>query len=108
MRQTIPGSTSSGAGERAGARGAAHRDELPARSRRGLHAAARDFADRRPVSGGKTSLTILCDQLDLLGSKMDDVFDAACRADADALIAHGRFLAEKFSSGAIALDPQRR
>jgi hypothetical protein len=68
----------------------------------------RDFADRRAVSGGKTSLTILCDQLDLLGSKMDDVFDAACRADADALIAHGRFLAEKFSSGAIALDPQRR
>ncbi len=39
---------------------------------------------------------------------MDDVFDAACRADADALIAHGRFLAEKFSTGALALDPQRR
>jgi hypothetical protein len=68
----------------------------------------RDFADRRAVSGGKTSLTILCDQLDLLGSKMDDVFDAVCRADADALVAHGRFLAEKFSTGAIALDPQRR
>jgi hypothetical protein len=68
----------------------------------------RDFADRRAVSNGKTSLTILCDQLDLLGSKMDDVFDAACRADADALIAHGRFLAEKFSSGALALDPQMR
>gem|GEM_PF-929225 len=68
----------------------------------------RDFADRRAISGGKTSLTILCDQLDLLGSKMDDVFDAACRADADALIAHGRFLAEKFSTGALALDPQRR
>lgn len=67
-----------------------------------------DFADHRAVSGGKTSLAILCDQLDLLGSKMDDVFDAACRADADALIAHGRFLAEKFSSGALALDPQRR
>jgi hypothetical protein len=68
----------------------------------------RDYADRRPVSGGKTSLTILCDQLDLLGSKMDDLFDAACRADADALIAHGRFLAAKFSTGALALDPQRR
>ncbi len=68
----------------------------------------RDFADRRPVSGGKTSLTILCDQLDLLGSKMDDLFDAACRADADALIAHGRFLAEKFSTGSLAIDPQRR
>ena len=68
----------------------------------------RDFADRRPVSGGKTSLIVLCDQLDLLGSKMDDLFDAACRADADALIAHGRFLAEKFSTGALAIDPQRR
>ena len=68
----------------------------------------REFADRRPVSNGKTSLTILCDQLDLLGAKMDDVFDAACRADADALIAHGQFLAEKFGSGALALDPNRR
>jgi hypothetical protein len=68
----------------------------------------RAYADTRPVAGGKTSLTILCDQLDLLGSKMDDLFDAACRADADALIAHGRFLAEKFSSGGLALDPQRR
>ena len=68
----------------------------------------RDYADRRPIAGGKTSLTILCDQLDLLGSKMDDLYDAACRADADALIAHGRFLAEKFSTGALAIDPQRR
>jgi hypothetical protein len=68
----------------------------------------RDYADRRAISGSKTSLTILCDQLDLLGSKMDDVFDAACRADADALIAHGRFLAEKFGSGALALDPAKR
>ena len=68
----------------------------------------RSFADHRPVSNGKTSLTVLCDQLDLLGSKMDDVFDAVCRADADALIAHGRFLAEKFGFGALALDPKLR
>jgi hypothetical protein len=68
----------------------------------------RSFADRRPVAGGKTSLAVLCDQLDLLGSKMDDVFDAVCRADADALIAHGRFLAEKFGTGALALDPRLR
>ena len=68
----------------------------------------RSFADHRPVSNGKTSLTVLCDQLDLLGSKMDDVFDAVCRTDADALIAHGRFLAEKFGSGALALDPRMR
>jgi hypothetical protein len=68
----------------------------------------RDFADRRPVSRGKTSLSVLCDQLDLLATKMDDFFDAACRADADALVAHGRFLADKFGSGALALDPEMR
>jgi hypothetical protein len=68
----------------------------------------RDFADRRAVSGSKTSLAILCDQLDLLASKMDDLFDAACRADADALIAHGRFLADQFGSGALAIDPEKR
>jgi hypothetical protein len=68
----------------------------------------RTFADTRAVSGGKTSLAVLCDQLDLLGSKMDDVFDAVCRADADALIAHGRFLTEKFGSGALALNPELR
>jgi hypothetical protein len=68
----------------------------------------RDFADRRAVSGGKTSLSVLCDQLDLLATKMDDFFAAACRADADALIAHGRFLADKFGSGALALDPEMR
>ncbi len=68
----------------------------------------RRFADTRPVSGGKTSLTVLCDQLDLLASKMGDVFDAVCRADADALIAHGRFLAEKFGAGSLALDPLQR
>jgi hypothetical protein len=68
----------------------------------------RDYADHRAVDGGKTSLMVLCDQLDLLASKMDQVFDAVCRADADALIAHGRFLADKFGSGSLALDPQKR
>jgi hypothetical protein len=65
----------------------------------------RDFADNRPVSNGKSSLAVLCDQLDLLASRMNQVFDAVCRADADALIAHGRFLAEKFGAGSLALDP---
>jgi hypothetical protein len=68
----------------------------------------RRFADHRPVSGGKTSLAVLCDQLDLLAVKMNDVSDAVNRADADALIAHGRFLAEKFGSGSLALDPGLR
>ncbi len=58
----------------------------------------RQWADSRPVDRGKTSLMILIDQLDLLGATMDKVFDAVCRADAEALVVHGRFLAEKFGA----------
>ena len=66
----------------------------------------RQFADSRPVDRGKSSLMVLIDQLDLLAATMDKVFDAVCRADADALVAHGRFLAEKFGSASTggALD----
>jgi hypothetical protein len=63
----------------------------------------RDWADRRPVEGGKSSLLVLVDQLDLLAAVMDDIRDAVFRADADALVAHGRFLAEKFGSGSLDL-----
>jgi hypothetical protein len=58
----------------------------------------RSFADNRPVSGGKTSMMVLCDQLDLLGYTMNQVLDAVSRADAAALVAHGAFLAEKFGT----------
>ena len=64
----------------------------------------RSYADRRPVSGRKTSFNVLCDQLDLLSAKVDEVFVAVCRSDADALVAHGRFLAEKFGSASSSLD----
>ncbi|GAB78625.1 hypothetical protein SAMN05421595_2277 [Austwickia chelonae] len=59
----------------------------------------RRFADSRPVDAGRTSLMVLVDQLDLLAVTMDQVFDAVCRDDATALVAHGRFLAEKFGHG---------
>jgi len=64
----------------------------------------RSFADRRPVDRGKTSLMVLVDQLDLLAATMDDIFEAACRSDAEALVAHGRFLAEKFGHSAAGGD----
>jgi len=66
----------------------------------------RQWADSRPVENGKTSLMLLIDQLDLLGGTMDKIFDAVVRVDADALIAHGRFLQEKFghASSGGALD----
>jgi hypothetical protein len=56
----------------------------------------REWADTRPVDGSKTSLMLLIDQLELLAVTMDKIFDAANRADAQALIAHGRFLDAKF------------
>lgn len=58
----------------------------------------RDWADSRPVDGRKTSLILLIDQLDLLGGTMDRILDAVARADATALIAHGRFLQQKFGA----------
>ncbi len=68
----------------------------------------RDWANSRPVDQGRTSLMVLIDQLDLLARTMDQVFDAVNRSDAAALVAHGRFLAEKFgpgsTGGALGLD----
>lgn len=62
----------------------------------------REWADTRPIDGRRTSLMVLVDQLELLGSTMDEILDAANRADAQALLAHGMFLEAKFghSSGA--------
>lgn len=58
----------------------------------------RDWANSRPVDKGRTSLMVLIDQLDLLARTMDQVLDAVNRSDAAALVAHGRFLAEKFGT----------
>ncbi len=56
----------------------------------------RDWADSRPVEGGKTALLLLVDQLDLLAVTMDSIYNAANTTDAAALITHGRFLTERF------------
>lgn len=60
----------------------------------------RDWADTRPIEGQKTALMVLTEQLELLGLTMDKILDAANRADAQALIAHGRFLEAKFGHSA--------
>ena len=66
----------------------------------------RDFADRRVVASGKTSLMLLCDQLDLLAVTLGKISDALSRSDANALIAHGDFLASKFQSSSLALGAE--
>ncbi|WP_370288621.1 hypothetical protein [Nocardioides sp.] len=56
----------------------------------------RDWADTRPIDGPKTALMVLVEQLELLAATADEILDAANRADAQALVAHGRFLEAKF------------
>lgn len=65
----------------------------------------RDFADRRVVARGRTSLMLLCDQLDLLAVTLDKISDAVSRADAQALVAHGQFLADKFGQSSLDVGP---
>jgi hypothetical protein len=57
----------------------------------------RDWADTRPIEGHKTSLLVLIDQLDLLSATVDRIYDAILAHDAEALVAHGRFLRERLS-----------
>ena len=107
VRQTIPRLDSLGASQSAYNVMATATDYLPG-AIGGYLRLPRDWADSRPVDRGKTSLLILIDQLDLLGATMDKVFDAVCRADAEALVVHGRFLQEKFggpAGGGLAIDP---
>ncbi|HOA89261.1 hypothetical protein [Propioniciclava tarda] len=69
----------------------------------------RDWADTRPVAGGKSSLLLLIDQLDLLATTMNRMYDAANRSDANALVAQGKFLDEKFGGhrAAVTVDEPR-
>lgn len=65
----------------------------------------RGFADRRAVTDGKTALMLLVDQLDLLAATVGKISDAVARQDANALIAHGMFLEERFGASQLALAP---
>ncbi|MDR0285653.1 MAG: hypothetical protein LBI33_12330 [Propionibacteriaceae bacterium] len=65
----------------------------------------RDWADSRPVDAGRSSLLVLIDQLDLLAETVDKIYDAVLAKDAEALVVHGRFLAEKFAPGRGPLVP---
>ncbi|MDR1790880.1 MAG: hypothetical protein LBR20_04385 [Propionibacteriaceae bacterium] len=59
----------------------------------------RNWADTRPISNGKTSLMLLVEQLELLTTTVDELFDAAVRQDANDLVVHGLFLKERFAAG---------
>lgn len=111
VRQTLPRLANLGLGSRQGySVMATVTDYLPVAIGNYLRL-PRDWADTRPISAGKSSVMLLVDQLDLLGTTMDKVYDAVNRADAEAIIVHGAFLEEKFghasAGGALGLgsDP---
>jgi hypothetical protein len=59
----------------------------------------RAYATRHPVQDGKTPKEVLLDQLALLETKINEVADDVHRNDSDRLLAHGRFLEERFGHG---------
>ncbi len=72
------------------------RQTLPRLETLGIGSAQGYSVMATPIAAGKSSVMLLVDQLDLLGSTMDKVYDAVCRADAQAIIVHGAFLEQKF------------
>jgi hypothetical protein len=68
----------------------------------------RGYANRVPVDGRRTARQVLHDQLALLESKLGEVVEAIAKGDADRLLAHGRFLAERFGGSELAIGPGGR
>ena len=62
------------------------------------------FADAGALSDGRTALQVLLAQLELLETAAREATEAASRDQADRLLAHGRFLAERFGPQPSQLD----
>ena len=58
-----------------------------------------DYATNVEVAGGRTSLQLLGEQLDLLDRKMGEIADAVRNQDVQRLLVHGRFLEDQFGGG---------
>lgn len=79
-------------------------DYLPTSLEAFLEVAKPDGA-RGALPSGRTPKEILLDQLTLLESKMNEVGDEIGRHDLDRLLAHGRFLEERFRRPPLSLKP---
>jgi hypothetical protein len=67
----------------------------------------REYADTHPVEEGRTARQVLSEQLDLLSEQMDEVASAVNRNDVDRLLAHGRFLEERFGQSGLSIDQEK-
>jgi hypothetical protein len=57
----------------------------------------RAYANRVPISGDRTARQVLLAQLALLEAKLGEILEAVARGDSDRLLAHGRFLQDRFA-----------
>jgi len=62
------------------------------------------FANLHPVKDGKTAKQLLVEQLDLLDRQMKEIAQDFYRNDTQRLMAHGRFLEEKFQKTDLWFD----
>jgi len=72
------------------------RDYLPTAIDSYLHLPS-GYVSSGPASGGWTPLQVLLDELDLLDAQMRRVADIVHHADMDRMLAHRRFLHDRFS-----------
>jgi hypothetical protein len=63
----------------------------------------RAYANRVPISDGRTARQVLLAQLALLEAKLGEVLEAIAKGDTDRLLAHGRFLEDRFGRSEIDL-----
>lgn len=59
------------------------------------------YANLQPVKDGKTAKQLLVEQLDLLDGEMKQVVQEVYQNDTQKLIAHGRFLQDKFQKSLL-------
>jgi hypothetical protein len=63
-----------------------------------------EYATTRRLADGRTPAEVLLSQLELLEREMIEVADAVNRNDVDRLLAHGRFLADRFGRSELRLE----
>jgi hypothetical protein len=62
------------------------------------------LAKERKLNNGKTAHATLIGQLDILDKELKDTIEDLHKNDAQALLAHGRFLKSKFEQSSLSLD----
>ena len=65
----------------------------------------RVYATVHQIQNGKTAKQVLAEQLALLQEQMNEVADAVAANDTDKLLAHGRFLEDKFGHKDLDVGP---